>query len=335
MQLAISVVIPTLNEETFLGKCLQALTQSVVSAEQFEVIVVDNGSVDLTRQIAESFAGKLNLSVLCQPNVSISRLRNIGSEAARGAVLAFLDADCIPPVNWLSVILHLTAEQPEVILGADYLIPQNSSWVARLWYGHASLSGPMKFVPAGDLVIARSVFLRLGGFDESIRTNEDCELCFRARASGVPVIGRSELSVVHLGTPQTLMEFYRKHHWHGTSVATVFFRSIGQMQNLLPVAYAFYTLLCLAGIFAGLGIELFRGTSMLLRLSLLLLFAAPLSLAISKNRESGSFASIIPKTVLHLTFGVARALALVRVGLGLRAGERAQDSVRSSPLNSR
>src|SRR5215475_9251882 len=98
---SISIIIPALNEEKMIGRCLESLTKLAFARDRFEVLVVDNGSRDKTLMIVESFKDRLNLRVLQQAGVRISALRNLGARAAAGDILAFLDADCLAPTDWL------------------------------------------------------------------------------------------------------------------------------------------------------------------------------------------------------------------------------------------
>jgi len=131
------------------------------------------------------------------------------------------------------------------ILGAYYLLPEDSSWVGRTWhrYQEAPKSGEVSHVPAGDLIMRREDFLRLGGFDETIQTNEDYELCERARKAGMQVRAFPQIGVIHLGTAQSLRVFFRKQAWHGTHVVKVFLRDVIRSHNrkavfLLPILYS-------------------------------------------------------------------------------------------------
>ena len=105
---SISIIIPALNEEKMIGRCLESLTRLAYARDRFEVLVVDNGSRDRTVAIAESFKERLNLKVLQQAGVRISALRNLGARAASGDILAFLDADCLAPTDWLDSIFALS-----------------------------------------------------------------------------------------------------------------------------------------------------------------------------------------------------------------------------------
>ncbi|HEV8492001.1 MAG TPA: glycosyltransferase, partial [Candidatus Angelobacter sp.] len=225
---SISIIIPALNEERMIGRCLESLAKLEFSHDRFEVLVVDNGSRDRTLDIAESFHDRLNVRVLQKTDVRISALRNLGARAAAGAILAFLDADCLAPEDWLDRIFELARADSAGVLGAHYLLPENSTWVGRTWhrYQEAPKLGDVSHVPAGDLIMRREDFLRLGGFDETIQTNEDYELCERARKAGMQVRAFPGIGVVHLGTAQSLHVFFRKQAWHGTHVVKVFLRDV-------------------------------------------------------------------------------------------------------------
>ena len=84
---SISIIIPALNEEKMIGRCLESLSQLAFPQDRFEVLVVDNGSRDNTLAIVESFKDRLNLKVLQQAGVRISALRNLGARTASGDIL--------------------------------------------------------------------------------------------------------------------------------------------------------------------------------------------------------------------------------------------------------
>jgi hypothetical protein len=256
----------------------------------------------------------LNLTVLSRPGVRISALRNFGVSRARGEILAFLDADCVVPPGWLKTASSLLARDGVGAAGAHYKIPDDSSWIGRAWFGGAELEkqGRVDWIPAGDLFVARRTFERLGGFDESLSTNEDCELCERVRAAGLSVVGDASVAVEHLGTPQTLGHFYRKTRWHATDGLRVFLRALPKLTNPRPLLLAAYTLTCAAGVAAGAAEALASG-----RLGVLAFFAAALplpALALSlrvvaaKNRWR-DFGAL---TVLYFVYGLARAHALLK-----------------------
>src|SRR5579859_3315277 len=312
----VSIIIPALNEEKMIGLCLESLAALVFARERFEVILVDNGSTDRTREIAEYFQERLNLRILEKRGVRISALRNMGAQEAQGGIVAFLDADCLAPKKWLERILPLVSAQGAGIVGAHYLLPQDSTWVGKTWhrYQEAEKSGEVSHVPAGDLIMRREDFLRLGGFDESIQTNEDYELCERARANGMTVRAVPEIGVVHLGTAQNLRVFFRKQAWHGTHVMKVFLRNVSASHNWKAVAFAGWTLFWFFAAIAAAAWAVFdRSMWWAPVATIAVLLLPPVALAIKQVLGSRRFADFFPLMALYLTYGVARAKALLSV----------------------
>jgi GT2 family glycosyltransferase len=276
------------------------------------VIVVDNGSTDRTLEIVKSFDHTLTLKVLKVEKVHISALRNRGAADARGKFLAFLDSDCLAPSSWLASALHLLENCPFAVLGAHYDIPDDATWVGRIWTHDrfGGKTGDVTYVPAGDLVISRKAFQDIGGFDESIQTNEDIELCARARAAGFGVRAYPELRVTHLGTPRTLLAFYRKQRWHGTHVFKVFLKDPNKRRNRRPVFLALYTAACIAGMLMG-AVFGAVGASWAISAAFVVLLVLPLTLlAVANSARRRRWQEAIPLTLIYLSFAIARARAL-------------------------
>jgi len=311
----VSIVVPALNEERVIGRCLEALTRQDFPKEAYEVVLVDNGSADRTLEIARQFSATLNLSILSKTDARISGLRNFGVSRSRGEILAFLDADCVAPPGWLKTATGLLAGEKVGAAGAHYKVPDDSTWVGRTWFGGAELErqGDVDWIPAGDMLLARATFERLGGFDESISTNEDCELCERVRAAGLRVVGDAAAAVVHLGTPQTLGHFYRKVRWHATDGLRVFVRGLPKITNPRPLLLAAYTLLCAAG-FVVAAAAAVRSGAWGAPLGFLIALPAPaLLLGLRAAAKRGRWSDLGAWIVLFFVYGLARAHALVRV----------------------
>ena len=122
----ISVVLATHNQQERLRLVLAGLRGQTLSAECFEVVVVDDGCSDGTAEMLDEVGRQMELKVVrLRPNEGRCRARNRGVEAAEGEFVAFLDGDALPHPQWLQ--RHIEAlEQggPESLLcGAEYSLP--------------------------------------------------------------------------------------------------------------------------------------------------------------------------------------------------------------------
>jgi glycosyltransferase involved in cell wall biosynthesis len=111
----VSIIIPAYNEEDNIAKCLQSINAQMEQGIDYEIIVVDNGSTDRTREIAE----KLKAKVFALPEVNISALRNFGAEASSGDILAFLDADCLVKDGWLKNAVSILDDPAVAMVGSS------------------------------------------------------------------------------------------------------------------------------------------------------------------------------------------------------------------------
>jgi glycosyltransferase involved in cell wall biosynthesis len=308
-----SIIVPVRNDQNNLRRCLESLTRLHCDSSRFEVIVVDNGSTDETRSVADSFLSGLPLRVLEKPDAYIAGVRNAGAAVARGRYLAFLDSDCEVPPDWLANASCLVDADSPSVFGCYYLIPEDSSWIARLWYDERDKKGKGKvsYLPAGDLFVSRELYQRLGGFDESIQTNEDYEFCQRAWAAGSPVFCSPTMGVIHWGTPQTLGQFFKKHRWHGMHVFRVFLRNLPALYNLKPVALAVYTLLSFAGVVIGLVLWVTEGQSWIVGAAFAAMLFPSLVLGIQGAAHSRSPSSVIRLAALYFVYATARASCLL------------------------
>lgn len=336
-RVGVSVIIPARNEERFLDQCLESLCRLDYPRQAFEVLVVDNGSSDRTLEIARRFSSLLNLQILQKAGVPISAVRNLGAAAARGEVFAFLDADCRVPLTWLTEATALLGTERVGVVGAEPLVPENTSWIPRAWLGRrpAARRGEVSSLGAANLVVRRENFFSVGGFDETLETNEDCEFCYRIRAAGLSVQESPQLAVVHLRVPRTLRDFYRKERWHGRHVFKVFLRELPGLANARAVFFALYTLAGLFGLVWGTALALIARRFGPIQVFMLATILPPLLLSARAAMAYKRWRYLFALFALYLTYGVARAICILDLRTWLTGAQpshgtrAAADSVRA------
>ena len=153
-----SIVIPALNEEGVISQAITALLNQNYPRDQFEIIVVDNGSSDNTYNSAVS-AGADKVVIEYIKGTNIARQR--GVDESLGDIIAFLDADCIPPIDWLRRIeTKMVNENLAAISGPyDYNFGGITSIIEKIYLGFV-------FKYAGDvlsLVFRKPAAVMLGG----------------------------------------------------------------------------------------------------------------------------------------------------------------------------
>lgn len=96
------MVIPTYNRANLLKRCLASLVEQEYN--NFEVVVVDDGSKDQTKDVVNGFKERLDLKYIFQENKGLASARNSGIKEASGDIIAFIDDDCIASRQWLNAI---------------------------------------------------------------------------------------------------------------------------------------------------------------------------------------------------------------------------------------
>ena len=314
----ISVIIPALNEEEMIAKSLGSLAAADAANDSFEVIVVDNGSTDRTLELAQGFAGRLSIRTVQKPSVPVTALRNMGAMLARGEVVAFLDADCQVLKSWLVNARREFRDHSAGVVGGYIRIPEDATWVSRAWYGfgYAPRTGDVDYVPSGNLLMRRTDFFAIGGFDEHLRTAEDFDLCLRARQAGLSVRAVADLAVVHLRSPRSLREFYKRECWHGSHVTKALRGNLAQWKRFRAAAFALFMLVCLLGALVESGFGIATGNFAPLLMVLLLMVGPCVAGTAIKSKTAGRRVHVgqfLQLTFLHFVYGIARAQALLSV----------------------
>lgn len=211
----VSIIIPAYNEEKYLPLCLNSISSLDYSKEHIEIIVVDNGSTDRTREIARSYGARL----LRDDTQNVSGLRNYGSKKSKGDILAFVDADCLVPKEWLNNASKYFEAMDVVAWGAPPVPPENPTWVQKTWYlvrQKPETVPKVDWLESMNLFVRKDQFFAVGGFNESLVTCEDVDLCYRLSKYG-RITSDSQIEIIHLGEAPTVKVFIKKEIWRGRS----------------------------------------------------------------------------------------------------------------------
>ena len=203
-----SVIIPTYNRSEVLELTLKALATQEPAADpgasliRYEVVVIDDGSTDSTRQLVETMgdAYPVPLKYLFQPNRKQGAARNLGVSHARGKYLLFLGDDIVPGPVFLSEHRQSHVEGDPMLAVIGYTRwPEHFRRTPFLQYigeqgwqfGFSLIEDPgdlpFNFFYTSNLSVSRDLFLDSGGFDESFQEYgwEDMELGLRLKKKGM------------------------------------------------------------------------------------------------------------------------------------------------------
>lgn len=188
----VSVIIPCWNRETYVGNAIESVLGQ--SYRNIEIVVVDDGSTDESaRVVAQRYP---SVKLLQQQNLGVSAARNTGLRNSTGEFVIFLDSD-----DWLSndvVEVHLEAAKhwPDAdVYGANTaelnqagsIIVSEANWppIPSIPYELLFLHPPL-FV--GSQMYRRQALIRIGGYDESMKSHEDSDCLLRVVLSGGKIV---------------------------------------------------------------------------------------------------------------------------------------------------
>jgi len=182
----VSVIVCTHNGERTLAQCLERLRG--LAYEDFEVIVVDDGSTDGSADIARAHGATL----VRTEHRGLSFARNAGVARATGEVVAFLDDDAYPDSDWLHYVAAALRDNAHAGMGGPNIPPDDDGLVADCVA--AAPGGPIhvlisdreaEHVPGCNMAFRKSALEEVGGFDERFRVaGDDVDVCWRLQESG-------------------------------------------------------------------------------------------------------------------------------------------------------
>ncbi len=205
----LSVVIPTYNRKLSLLHTLDALRKQSLPSDQFEVIIVSDGSTDGSKEAVAAENYTFSVRFLEQANSGPSVARNYGSAEAKNEIIVFLDDDIEPVREFLEVHSKLQENRDDLVVIGPQSMPPKEWFPVWIAWEHKMLekqydkfrSGEWSAGPnnlySGNFSVPRAKLLEVGGFDEHFKRQEDVELGFRLHGAGLKFTFAGEADGYH------------------------------------------------------------------------------------------------------------------------------------------
>lgn len=198
----ISVIVPAFNAADTLGECLSALLNQSAPRNSYEIIVVDDGSLDATADVVMRYCQQ-GVHLVRQPNQGAAKARNMGVAQSTGDLVLFTDADCAPRPDWIERLVA-AFDDPDLVGAKGTYLTHQRRLVARFVqieyedrYDRMRKQECIDFIDTYSAGYRRDVFLQNNGFDVSARFVEDQEFSFRLAEKGYKLIFVPAAQVYH------------------------------------------------------------------------------------------------------------------------------------------
>lgn len=327
MQPLVSVIIPCRNEEKTISLLLQAIYDQTFPRDQMEVVIADGMSEDATRQSIQAFQAahpELAISVVDNPLRHIPAALNTAIRHARGKWIVRLDAHSVPDERYVeNSVQALEAGKAEMVGGVWEIRPQSGHWIARsiaeaaaqpvavgdAHYRFTTQPAYVDTVPFG--AFAKDLWEKLGGYDETLLSNEDYEFNTRIRQSGGRVWLDPAIHTVYFAR-KNLADLARQYWRYGYWKVQMLKRYPGTLryrQALPPLFVLGLLTLLLVGLFWWPPIALFL---VVFGLYLLVLLVLALSVAVRKQDILMLVGVPLAVATMHFAWGIGFLSGLIR-----------------------
>ncbi len=185
VNIKISIIIPVLDGEKTLGRCLDSLIKQTYG--NYEIIVVDNNSIDGTKEIIDKFGSKSNkIRYIFEPQQGRSLARNAGINNSSGDIIAMLDSDCVATDDWLEEISKPIINDNESIVMGSEKEAKNNYWSKNIQDANSHFNDNafddkyINHIDTKNFAIKKALMKKYM-FDESLKAMEDFDLYLRLK----------------------------------------------------------------------------------------------------------------------------------------------------------
>ena len=242
-----SIIIPLYNRPQEIKELLESLTDQTY--KKFEVLVIEDGSVNDAEQIVKSFAGLLDVRYFAKANEGQGFTRNYGFERADGDYFIIFDSDCLIPPDYLQIVNdHLNSDWLDAYGGPDDAHPSFTAVQKAISYSMTSpfttggirgnKKGIGQFHPRSfNMGVSRKVWETVGGFIIT-RSAEDIEYSIRIHSSGFKIGLIPDAKVYHKRRTNFL-QFYKQIHFFGRARINLYKFFPGELKavHFFPAAF--------------------------------------------------------------------------------------------------
>lgn len=217
-----SIIIPVYNAQETIVSCLKSALNQSAPQNEYEIVMVDDGSTDSTSEIVNShFADRIRS--LRQENQGPAAARNLGASHAKGEILVFTDSDCELDFHFIERIIKPFSENPDITgVQGSYRTRQHEFMAHFIQveietrYCKMRKNQCIDFVGSYAAAYRKDTFIRHGGFDTSypIASGEDADLSFRLFRNGHKMVFEPEAFVYHRH-PANLLHYLKVKFFRG------------------------------------------------------------------------------------------------------------------------
>lgn len=308
----VSFVVPCYNEVEYIGSCLASIRQQKIDPSTYEIIVVDNGSTDGTKELAAS----LGATVLLNSKRGAAASRNLGAQHAKGELLAFVDADCILDTMWLSKLsTHFLSESVSAVAAPAVPDIEGMTWVEKAWdkvfvrFTSNSLRDVVTVsnLASSNMLINKCCFKAVGGFDENLLSCEDYDLSQRLLKRGTLLLDLN-IFVTHLRESKTIRELFCREIVRGRFSLRCFIKNGCALRELPSIILPFFNVtlfiaLLILFFLKNIEIGFFVG---------IIYFLIPTIYLIRSGLRFENVKCIFQEYIVAITYVAARSFALIK-----------------------
>ena len=226
----VSVIIPTYNSEKTLPLCLESIKRQTY--KNIEVIIVDNFSVDRTVDIAKKYGVQVHVR-----GPERSAQMNYGALSARGELVYFIGSDFVLHSKVIEECVQLIKQSYDAVIVLNVSYPKTSLIAKIRFYERLSYYGSDIYEAARFM--KRSLFMKVGGFDEKLYANEDYDLHQRLLKAGARIARTKRSFEIHIGEPKSVKEFIIRSIYYGQGIK-YYVRKNPNIMHITPIRPTFF-----------------------------------------------------------------------------------------------